>query len=161
VRNISPEHPSNVVVLHHKSNEHAYNAGIYINTCPKCKKHLPNYAIKQLELGYRVYCPTEGCFYPLFTISSSQKMASEHAEPPNIREKVPAAPKPPQIQQKTPQLAKISQPPQKVTPPKTSPPPKVSELKYCPHCQHPLSDTQMKLKQTGKKVMCRKCLELI
>jgi hypothetical protein len=175
VRKISPEHPSNVAVLHHKSNEHPYNVGVYIDTCPKCKKHLPHYAIKQLELGYRVYCPTEGCFYPLFTVTTAQKKAPEPIEPPKIREKVPDAPKPPQTQQKAPQIqqkspqiqqkapqpSKLSPPPQKGGPPKTSLPPKSSDLKYCPHCQHPLSDTQMKLKQTGKKVMCRKCLELI
>jgi len=161
VRKISPESPSNVVVLHHKSNEHPYNVGIYIDTCPQCKKHLPNYAIKQLELGYRVYCPTEGCFYPLFTVTTAQRKAPAPTEPPKIREKAPEVPKPPQIQQKAPPPAKLSPPPQKVGPPKTSLPQKSSELKYCPHCQHPLSDTQMKLKKTGKKVLCRKCLELI
>lgn len=158
---ISPNYPSKEMVLHHKSNEYPYTEGVYIDICPQCKKYLPNYVIKQLELGYRVYCPTEGCFYPLFTIGTTQKKAPKPLEPPKIRDKVPDAPKVPQTQQAVPAISKLSSNPQEISPLKMSAPPKELELKYCPHCKHPLSETQIRLKQSGRKVMCRECLELI
>ena len=151
-------------VLQHKSGERPYNIGISLNSCPSCKKDLPSSTKKQLELGYRVYCPYEGCFYSLYTITTGHERTPEPIESPKIREKVPDASKVPKIQEKVPESAKVAKPAkplQAAALPKTFATPKGSDLRQCPHCKQPLSDTQLKLKQTGKKVMCRKCLELI
>jgi len=149
------------IILQHKSGERPYNTGISLKTCPNCKIDLPTFTKKQLELGYRVYCPTTGCFYPLYAVDSVQEKVPEHAEPPNIREKVPDASKAPKLRDKVPESTEAIKQPQGTVPPKAVMPQKVSDLKYCPHCNQPLTDTQLKLKQSGKKVMCRKCLELI
>lgn len=58
-------------ILKHKSGERPYNKGVFITTCPKCKANLSPTVIKRLELGYRVYCPTNNCYYPLFTVQST------------------------------------------------------------------------------------------
>ena len=160
-------------ILQHKSGERPYNVGISLNSCPYCKKDLPASTKKQLELGYRVYCPVEGCFHPLFTVTTVQEKAPESAEHPKIRDKVPDQSKGPRIREKIPassqptKPSKTSEPlktggsPKASGPPKSAIEPKRFNSKQCPHCQHPLSATQLKLKQTGKKVMCRKCMELI
>ncbi len=151
-------------LLQHKSGERPYNKGISLNSCPSCKKDLPGSTKKQLELGYRVYCPYEGCFYPLNTITTGHESTPEPFESQTIKQKAPDASKAFKIQEKVPESARIAKPAkplQAAVPPKTAATPKGSGLKECPYCKQPLSDTQLKLKQTGKKVMCRKCLELI
>jgi len=148
-------------ILRHVSGERPYNRGIYLNSCPSCGKDLPASRKKQLELGYRVYCPTEGCFYPLFTYTTLQQGALEPIEPPKVREKLPDASKAPQIREKVPKPSKPAKPAQGAVPPKSTTAPKPADLRYCPRCKHPLTSSQLKLKQTGKKVMCRNCLELI
>lgn len=57
--------PSTQRILHHRSGERPYDLGISINTCPYCNQTLPASTVKQLELGYRVYCPKPGCYHPL------------------------------------------------------------------------------------------------
>ncbi len=55
------------IKLSHPSGERPLNIGISISECPKCHKSLPFSVRKKVELGYRVYCPHPGCFYPLHT----------------------------------------------------------------------------------------------
>ena len=157
-------------VLHHVSGERPYNRGIFINSCPNCGIELPASVRKRLELGYRVYCPTQGCFYPLFTLTTLQEGAFESAEPPKIKEKVPKAPKDVKIQEKIPKAPKdvkieekASKPSktQGAAPSQTTKTPKSADSKHCPHCGYPLSNNQLKKKKIGNKVMCRNCSELI
>lgn len=186
-KKINEPKPLQPEILKHKSGERPYNVGISLNSCPNCGKDLPLSTQKQLGLGYRVYCPTEGCFYPLFTVATVQEKVPENIEPPKIREKlpdisealkileqVPENIEPLKIQEKLPDTSDASKirekvpepskpikPAQDAIPPPTAITPKLADLRQCPHCNHPLTDTQLKLKQTGRKVMCRNCLELV
>jgi len=148
-------------VLHHISGERSYNRGVSLNSCPNCGNSLPASTKKQLELGYRVYCPTHGCFFPLFTFTTVQEGSLETAEPPKIREKLYDASKASKIREKVPKPSKSTKSTQSAVPSETPRISKAADLSHCPHCNYPLTNTQLKVKQTGKKVMCRKCFELI